>query len=169
MTCQKCGANLRKCVPFYVIGGVLIIIGLPLMITGIAANFVPADLLGYIGGICIFFGLGFFLLWHAFTTESVELSVPTTEFDPSISNIRDIIEKSRKREEISRNASGLMNNGAYVNLGYEGKVEKPHAKEARVICVTDDIELIDAVISDGILIADKGVDTPETVTIDTNR
>jgi len=75
MACCKHEKNdLYTCIPFYAIGLMLAVVGIPLMVVGIAGTFRYADLLGYVGGIAVFFGILFLFLWHMFTIPSMERS-----------------------------------------------------------------------------------------------
>lgn len=113
MGLMKRPGDFSKCKLIYIVGAILLICGLPLMITGIAATFSSADLVGYVGGLCIFFGIGFFLVWYMFTIESKESNLPISEYDPNLKNIRDIVEKSR-----SQNRSEARSDGGFSNLAY---------------------------------------------------
>lgn len=117
--CCKRKGDVRKCVPFYIIGGVLCILGLPLMIVGIVADFTEADLVGYIGGLSIFFGLGFFLIWHMFTIENIDKNLDL-DYDPNVKDIRDVVEKSRLRESTSLSIISLNNSkSGFTNHAFE--------------------------------------------------
>lgn len=119
MVCCKRKGNVRKCIPFYVIAGILILIGLPLMIVGIVGDFVYTDLIGYIGGICILFGLGFLLLWHMFTIENTSRKIVEEYHDSSdIFSSENVPSKKEHDSERIRTAS----NG-FSNLAFEGPTQ----------------------------------------------
>nr|XP_039264772.1 uncharacterized protein LOC120340553 [Styela clava] len=135
--CCKRKGDVRKCVPFYIIGGILCIIGLPLMIVGIVADFAGADSVGYIGGVVIFFGLGFFLLWHMFTIENIDKNLDL-DYDPNVKDIRDVVEKSRIRESTSLSAISFQQKKTGVsNLAFEGD----KSADSAVVLTADDESL----------------------------
>lgn len=112
--CERKG-NLRKCIPIYVVGGVLLIAGLPLMIVGIVGQFVIADLLGYAGGILILFGIGFLIIWHMFTIKNLN-KVPIDDDD--FQEIQEVL-KSRVRLSMSSSMNfNLQNNTGHMNAAY---------------------------------------------------
>ena len=65
-------SNFPRCIPFLVVGAVLLAIGVPLMITGIVGGFQFSDLIGYIGGAVAFFGLLFLFVWYVVTLPTLE-------------------------------------------------------------------------------------------------
>lgn len=108
--CFERKGDFHKCIPFYIIGAILIVLGLPLMLVGIIASFQSSDLVGYIGGISIIFGLMFMLLWHMFTIKNLDKNTKVKD-----SKIEKIGKLLRKNSGISMNNH---NNGGTVNRAF---------------------------------------------------
>ena len=134
MVLCKTKADFYKCIPIYAVGAVLLGCGLPLMITGIAGTFSGADLVGYVGGLCILFGLGFFLLWYMFTIESKDSQFSGLEYDPDLKSIGDIVRKSRAKEKAMEKNSEIS---GFANLAFEN--DKSETTQAHVETVADGI------------------------------
>lgn len=123
MALIKRSGDLTKCTWIFIVAVVLIVCGLPLMITGIAATFTASDLVGYIGGIAIFFGLGFFLVWYMFTIDSKESMLPIPEYDPSLKTISDVVNKSRANAKSTQSVGGFSNAAFVSDASEDGRVD----------------------------------------------
>lgn len=122
MALIKRTGDLSKCTAIFIVGVILIVCGLPLMITGIAATFTASDLVGYVGGISILFGLGFFLMWYMFTIESKDSMLPIPEYDPSLKTISDVVNKSRAKATTTPSVGGFSNAAFVSDASEDGRV-----------------------------------------------
>ena len=69
---KKTGKKFNKCIPFIIAGAVLLLVGIPMMLAGIIGAFQYSDLIGYIGGAFVFFGLLFLFVWYVITIPNLE-------------------------------------------------------------------------------------------------
>nr|XP_018670687.1 uncharacterized protein LOC100181331 [Ciona intestinalis] len=70
LTKQK--PDLKQCILIFIVGVVFMLVGVPMMIAGIVGGFAKSDLIGYIGGTSIFFGILFLFLWYMLTIPALE-------------------------------------------------------------------------------------------------
>jgi len=71
ISCEE-ESQFSKCIPFYIVGAILVAIGVPLMIAGIIGGFQFSDLLGYFGGTAVFIGILLLLIWYVITIPNLE-------------------------------------------------------------------------------------------------
>ena len=98
---MACGdkSKFNKCMPFIIVGAILLLLGVPLMIVGIIGEFQFSDIVGYVGGLSSFFGIIFLFVWYVITI-------------PNLENLKTLFENAEK--EKSQRRSFGHNNPAFV-------------------------------------------------------
>ena len=103
--CARTKKDLNKCLPFAIVGAILLFLGIPLMLAGIIGGFRFSDLIGYVGGVAVFFGILFLFVWYVITIPNLEK-----------------LKKSFVEEDSGTKKKPLAGS---ANAAFEGDVAKP--------------------------------------------
>lgn len=105
--CSKNENQFNKCLPFFIVGAILLSIGIPMMLAGIIGGFNYSDFIGYIGGATVFFGILFLFVWYFITIPNLEkLKLPLDD-----SENKKVPKKIGKDTKQNGNEEGHNNHG----------------------------------------------------------
>ena len=98
---KKTGNQFNKCLPFFIVGAILIIVGIPMMLAGIIGVSGYSDIIGYIGGATVFFGLVFLFVWFVVIIPNLEkMKLPNND-DPENQRSKKNLTKTSIKKDIS--------------------------------------------------------------------